>query len=137
MSRYMAVFGQLYYPAPKCPLEIMWQCETILQWLCISRYKTLKKYVTENNIVDLDKVSGNEFVDGDDDDEDVIDEHKYPFEMDFNAVDTTESYDMGVIEDSIFAEMDQIDIPEQHKQPLPSEGYAMLMVLFPCFQQRW
>ena len=45
--------------------------------------------------------------------------------MGFNAVDSTKSYDMVVIEDAIFAEMDEIDILEQHKQPPLSEGCAI------------
>jgi hypothetical protein len=56
MSSYTAVFGQSYYPALKCPLKMMWQCEMISQCLHISHDEKLEKsHVMENVLMSSDE----------------------------------------------------------------------------------
>jgi hypothetical protein len=122
VSSYTAVFGQLYYPVLKCPLEMIHQCETISQHLHISRDEKLEKYVIDNDIVDLEEGSTDEFVDEEDSEDDSVDDRKHPFEMDFNPVKMARgSYDM----DTMLAELEDIDIRDERKQPPPLEGFIM------------
>ena len=58
IASYTTIFGQSYHPQIKVPVATMHQCETITKHLWISHDERLEKFVTENNIVDLDEGSG-------------------------------------------------------------------------------
>jgi hypothetical protein len=54
VSNYEAVFGQKYHPALMCSLAEICGCRSISQRLRISPDERLKKYVKDNDIVDID-----------------------------------------------------------------------------------
>ncbi len=54
VSNYEAVFGQEYHPLLKCSLAEMCECQSISQRLWLSPDERLKKYVQENDIVDIE-----------------------------------------------------------------------------------
>jgi hypothetical protein len=54
ISNYEAVFGQKYHPTLKCSLAEMCECRSISQRLWLSLDERLKKYVQENDIVDIE-----------------------------------------------------------------------------------
>ncbi len=51
---YEAVFGQKYHPMLKCSLAEMRECRSISQRLWLSLDERLKKYVQENDNVDIE-----------------------------------------------------------------------------------
>jgi hypothetical protein len=54
ISNYEAVFGQKYHPTLKCSLAEMCECWSISQRRWLSPDERLEKYVTENDIVDIE-----------------------------------------------------------------------------------
>ena len=54
VSNYEAVFGQKYHPTLMCTLAEICECRSISQRLWLSPDERLKKYVKENDIVDIE-----------------------------------------------------------------------------------
>jgi hypothetical protein len=54
VSNYKAVFGPKYHPTLMCSLAEICECQSISQRLWISPDERLKKYVKDNDIVDID-----------------------------------------------------------------------------------
>jgi hypothetical protein len=69
VSNYEAVFGQKYHPTPMCTLAEIRECWSIPQRLWISPDDRLKKYVKDNDIVDIDVDESVLAADFDEDDE--------------------------------------------------------------------
>ncbi len=91
-----AVFGQKYHPTLKCSLEEMRECRSISQRLWLSPDERLKKYVKENDIVDIefDKNVPAAAFDEDDEVEEEYDQMHPPMELDDAAFpDVTVSFD--------------------------------------------
>jgi hypothetical protein len=51
-SSYQAVYGQMYYPVLRCPVDQMRKCTSIHQCLKMSPDECLEKYVMDKDIVD-------------------------------------------------------------------------------------
>jgi hypothetical protein len=70
ISNYEAVFGQKYHPTLKCSLAEMRECRSVSQRHRLSPDEKLKKYVRENDIVDIELNESGLAAASDDDDED-------------------------------------------------------------------
>jgi hypothetical protein len=94
VSNYKAVFGQ--NPRLKCSLAEMHECRSISQRLWLSPDERLKKYVTENDIVDIE-FDKNVLAAAFDEDNEVEEEYEWmhpPVELDDTAFsDITVSFD--------------------------------------------
>ena len=53
-SSYQAVYGQMYYPVLRCPVDMMRKCTSIHQRLKMSPDERLEKYVMDEDIVDIE-----------------------------------------------------------------------------------
>jgi hypothetical protein len=96
VSNYKAVFGQKYHPMLKCSLAEMCECGSISQRLRLSPDERLKKFVKENDIVDIefDKNMLAAAFDEDDEVEEEYDRMHLPVELDDAAFpDITVSFD--------------------------------------------
>ncbi len=96
VSNYKAVVGQKYHLMLKCSLAEMRECWSISQRLWLSEDERLKKYVRENDIVDieLDKNRLAAAFDEDDEDKEEYEWRHPPVELDNAAFpDITISFD--------------------------------------------
>ncbi len=96
VSNYEAVFGQKYHPTLKCSLAEMRECQSISQRLWLSLDERLKKYVQENDIIDIES-DKNMLAAAFDEDNEVEEEYERthpPVELDNAAFpDITVSFD--------------------------------------------
>jgi hypothetical protein len=97
VSNYEAVFGQKYHPMLKCSLAEMHEWQSISQRLWLSLDERLKKYVWENDIIDIEFEKNGLAATFDDDDEDDEEYERMhpPVELDDAAFpDITGSFDL-------------------------------------------
>ncbi len=103
VSNYEAVFGQKYHPTLMCSLADICKCQSISQWLRMSPDERLKKYVQENDIIDIDVADALLVLDFDEDifSEEEFDRMNPPVELDDTAFPGSEaSYDSNKEDDN-------------------------------------
>jgi hypothetical protein len=99
VASYMAIFGQSYHTPIKVSVDAMGQCQTISERLRISRDDRLEKFVNENDIIDLDEGSDEEFVD------EMLDEE----EKDEINVDEEDKEETDNVDHSMMIDDDEMD----------------------------